>query len=469
MSGNGQAITGRQIRRFWTPLVLTSLLMALAGPVLNAAIGRAADPTLELAGFWVAFTVMLFVQSASLVIQQVTVALADSGETLRRLAVSALLLGLVASLALLVIAWTPLGAFVFQAVIPTTPRVAELARTVLALLIPVPTLIAIRDLGAGLAIREHRTRLVAISTMVRLVALAAVVATVGTIGPGPGARAGAAAFVIGIAIEAAFILAATHRTWGPRLRDHDRASSAVPYGGILRVALPLAVATFVWTAVRPVLSAILGRLPDSELAQASFGIVLPILMVTCSPLWGFHNVSLVLPRDRDDLRRVIGSAAWITLVFALGIGLVTLTPLRSLVLRLGFDLSPAMERAVVPALGWMTLAPLFLTARALAQGLLVRSRRTGVMLIVSPIKLLLMIAVGTAVVSRAPHANGAALAILLIIGGDLFDALILGLLVHRLIARGLLFRESPRAVPLAETPASGMPWALPSPSLENNG
>ena len=370
-----------------------------------------------------------------------------------------------ASLALLAVAWTPLGAFVFHTLIPTTPRVAELARWVLAQLAVVPILTAIRDLGVGIAIREHRTRLVAVSTTVRVVTLALVVGAAGAIGPGPGARAAALALVIGIALESAFILAATRRWWGPGLRERSGATSAVSYLGILRMAMPLAVATLVWTAVRPVLSAILGRLPDSELAQASFGIVLPIFMVSCSPLWGFHNVSLVLPRDRDDLRRVIGAAARTALLFSLGIALVTLTPLHRLVLRLGFDLSPAMERAVVPALGWMTLAPLFLTARALGQGLLVRARRTGAMSIVSPIKLLLMIAIGLAVATRFPHADGASLAILLIMGGDLFDALILGLLVHRLIVRGLLFRAPSRRAAATSGSVTGLSWSLPASSL----
>lgn len=467
MSDVDRGVTGRQIRHFWTPLVLTSLLMTLSGPLLNVAIGRASDPTLEFAGFWVAFTVMLFIQSASLALQQVTVALGDSGETLRRLAVSGLLLGLAASLTILAVALTPLGGFVFQVLIPTSARVGDLARTVLAHLAPVPILIAVRDLATGVAIRERRTTLVAVSSMVRVVVLAAVVGAVVMIGPG--ARAAATAFVIGIAVESAWIIAATHPCWGSRLRVRTDFARGVSYLGILRVATPLAVATLVWTAVRPVVSAILGRLPDSELAQASFGVVLPILLVTCSPLWGFHNVSLVLPKDRNDLRRVIASAAGITILFALGIGLVTLTPLKLLVLRLGFDLSPEMERVVAPALGWLTLAPFFLTARALAQGLLMKSGRTGVMLIVSPIKLVLMVVIGLAAVTRIPPPDGAALAILLVMGGDLLDALILGLLVRRLIARGLLFREPSRPAAEPEGSATQMPWALPPPSLEHNG
>jgi Na+-driven multidrug efflux pump len=375
----------------------------------------------------------------------------------------ALLLGLAATTMILAVAQTSLGGVVFHAMIPTTTRVSELARAVLTQLAPVPILVAVRDVALGLAIRERRTTLVAASTMVRIVVLSGVVAVVVLLGTGSGARAAAWALVSGIAVETWFVLARTHPAWRTRLRRRGRRPSGVSYGGIARIAAPLAVAAMAWTAVRPVVSAILGRLPDSELAQAGFGVVLPILMVSCSPLWGLHHVSLVLPKDRADLGRVIRFAAAVTAVVAAGIGVVTLTPLKLVVLRLGFGLSPEMERVVAPALCWMVLAPFFLTARAVAQGLLIKARRTGIMLVVSPIKLALMVAIGHAVVSRSPAPDGVTLAIALVMGGDLFDAVIFGLLARRLVDRGLIFQVRPRSM------TAGLDWPAARPALGGDG
>ncbi len=456
-------LTWRHVLRFWTPLVLTSMLVTLSGPLLNVAVGRGADAKLDFAGYWVAFTVMLFVESACLAVQQVTVALAGMQEGLRRLAVSAALLGLGASLVLLVVAQTALGGVVFQRLIPTSGRVSELARAVLTLLAPVPLLTAVRDVALGMAIREKGTSLVALSTTVRIVVLSCGVGLAAALSTGSGARAGAWAFLSGRVAETAFVLAATLPSWRAWLGRPAPGAARLSYGGILRVAAPLAVAALVWTSVRPVVNAVLGRLAGSDLAQASFGVVLPILMVTCSPLWGLHQVSLVLPRDRPELRRVIRFAAGAASVFTLGIGLLTVTPLGLLALRLGFDLSAEMETAVAPALPWIALVPFLLSTRAIAQGLLTRAKRTGALLIVAPVKILLMLLVGLAAAGRYPHANGATLAVLLVIGGDLLDAAIVAGLACRLVAGGRVFGEPAAAARGAR--GGGTVESFPRPAL----
>jgi hypothetical protein len=459
-------LTGRQIRRFWAPLVLTSTAMTLAGPVLNVALGRAAQPTLELAGFWVAFSVMLLIQSASLVLQQVTVVLADAGAALRRLVAAALLLGALATSFMLTVALTPLGDVVLGGWIPTSARVAALARIVLLQLAPIPTLVALREVAAGLAIRERRTTLVAVSSAVRLLVIGALVAAAVTGGRVAGARTAAWALVTAVALETVFILVATAPLWKATWQRRPGKAS-VSRREILRVATPLLVAGLSWTAVRPVVNAVLGHLPDSDLAQASFGVVLPILLLSGSLLWGFHNVSLVLPCDRLELRRVVRFAAGTATLVAMGIGVVVLTPIQHHVLLTGFRLSPEMEREVAPALGWLVLAPFFLTARAVAQGLLMKARRTGIMLGVSPLKLGLMLLVGLAAAGGESVPNAATLAVLLIMGGDLFDAVIYGVLAGRLIDRGLVFRTPHTPTPSAASPPIAMAWPIVHPSLGN--
>ena len=90
-------VTVRQILRFYTPLVLTSQLMTLSGPVVNVAIGRAIDPKLDFAAFWIAFTIVLFIESGSLATQQATLAISEGSESLRRLAKSAFAVGVSAT------------------------------------------------------------------------------------------------------------------------------------------------------------------------------------------------------------------------------------------------------------------------------------------------------------------------------------------------------------------------------------
>jgi hypothetical protein len=63
------------------------------------ALARGEDPTLALAGFWIAFTVVLFLESGCLVVQQVTLALASRPGALPRLVIAAAAVGAAAAAA----------------------------------------------------------------------------------------------------------------------------------------------------------------------------------------------------------------------------------------------------------------------------------------------------------------------------------------------------------------------------------
>lgn len=446
-------LSRRGILRFYRPLVLTSQLVTLSGPLLNIALGRAADPKLDLAAFWIAFTVVSFLEAPCLVVQQTALAVAPRG-SLRRLVAGALGAGAAASLLVLALGRTALGEGVFPGLIPTTARVADLARSVLIALAPLPLLIAIRGLGSAVAVGAHRTDLVGAATAVRLVVIAGGVGAAVATRHGVGVPAACATLVVGVALETAFIVIATWPRWRGRLGA--QADGASDWSEIARVAGPLAVSTMMWTFLRPAIHSILGRLPDPELAQASFGVIQPIVLVACSPSWALQDVSLVLTRRRADLERVLRFAAGVAALFTAIVGLVVLTPLKVLVLRLGFDLSPELENAVAPALALLAIEPTVLAARAVAQGLLTRARRTGVFLILSPAKIVLTLVVGLAVVTARPNVAGAWLALGLVIGGDLFDALLYGLKVRRVIADEEMFRDSapgPDAVEIATGPA----------------
>jgi hypothetical protein len=447
----GASLGLRAILRFFTPLALTSLLVTLSGPMLNVALARSLDPTLHLAAFWIGFAIVMFLESACLVMQPITVALAAERGAPRRLAAASLAAGLAAAALVLAVATTPLGALVFRHAIPTTPRAAELARVVLLQLAPIPVLVAVRGVASGLAIAAHRTAWVAAATALRLGVLSAVVVAAVASGAS-GARVAAWAVLAGTLAETALIVGLTL----PRARSAQEpragAGTRVGLAGIARLAAPLTLGLLIWASLRPAIHAILGRLPDPELAQASFGVVLPVLMVSCAPLWTLQDVSLVLPRGPADLRRVLGFALAAATASALAIAAVLGTPLGASVLRLGFDLSPRLERAVAPALILVALEPLALAARAVAQGLLVRARRTGVLLAVSPVKIALTLIVGLWLAAHLPRIDAATLALGLILGGDLLEASILGLRVRQLLARGAWTGAAEPAAPLLGVP-----------------
>ncbi|MCC6650690.1 MAG: hypothetical protein IT348_06035, partial [Candidatus Eisenbacteria bacterium] len=175
---------------------------------------------------------------------------------------------------------------------------------------------------------------------------------------------------------------------------------------------------------------------------------LPILMMSCAPLWGFLEVTLVLPRDERDVRALVRFAALTSLAFSLVLLAMAATPLRTLLLDGAFALGPHLRAAVVPALALLALEPLVLSARAIAQGLLLRGGHGALVLALSPVKLLVMAVAGFAVARAWPQANGAVVAIGLIVGGDLVDVALYGIATWRTASHRLHAAEAP-----AENPA----------------
>ena len=414
--------------------------MTLSGPIINIAVGRAAEPKLEFAGFWLGFTMLMFIEAPCFIIQQAAATLLQGYRSMRRLFFGAIVLGVAAWISTVLFALTPMSDFFFDRLVTTTPRAADLAKETLLLLSPIPLIVSLRGVGNALALREKKTALIARATAYRIVVLAAVVGGAVAMGTSSGAAAGSVALVVGLAVETFLIL---YRTRNIRLRMAKSRGSGedrfLSYSEIIRVSAPLAISAYAWTAIRPIINAILGRLPDPELAQGGFGVVVPILLLTCSPLWALQNLTLILPENRGDVRRVIRFSIWATVFFAGLVMVVTWTPLRSVLLRGAFSLSAEMERAVVPALMLIVLEPLFLATRSTSQGLIIKARRTGIFSGVSIAKILIMTFVGFLFIERHPEINGVFLGTALFISGELFDGIFYSLRARSLLLGGILF------------------------------
>lgn len=440
------AVSIRDILRFYIPLVLNSQMMTLSGPIINVAVGRAGDPKLEFAAYWIGFTILLFIESPCLIIQQVSASLLRGYHSVRRVFAGAMIVAVLASVTVLVVALTPVGDVVFDTFVKTTPRTEALARRVLVLFAGLPVLVSLRGIGNGLAIREKRTPLIARATLFRILTLSLVVAGAVFFGTGSGAMAGVAALQTGMLFETAVIWIGVWPHWrrirSARATDLELLSAR----DFMRVALPLMVSGFAWTIFRPLVNGILGRLEDPELAQAGFGVVMPMLLWTTSPLWSMQNVSLILPETPHDIRRVIRFSLLVAGIFSVVALLIVVTPLRGVILRQVFSLSAELERAVEPALWLLIFEPVFLGIRSVAQGILLRAKQTIAFMIVAPARTVLIGIVGYGIVSRDPSVNGTLLGVSLFVGGSIVDAIVYSLVARRIALDRSMF------VPRANVP-----------------
>jgi hypothetical protein len=430
-----RALTARGIGAFGAPLAANALLLALAGPLLNIIVVRAAAPTVELAAFWLAFSVTLLVASASQSVQPLTVMALRRGPGLRPAARVALATGLLSGAAVVVLSAG--GDALFGGLIPTSPRVARRAAEVLVVLAALPALVAARGAALGVATASGGTALVLGAALVRMAMLGAVAGGV-LAGGSAGALDAAVTLVAATAAETLVAVAGTWRAWRVGLRT-GWSGSPRAHAALLRTGVPLVVSAAAWAATRPVVGAVLGRLDDPELAQAAFGALLPVLFLGCAPLWVLQDVCLVLPGDRAELRTTLKVAAGAAAASALMMAAWVVVPAPGAWARVDGPHGPALRDAVMPALGWMVLMPFPLAARAVAQGMLLRAGRGGPWLVVAPLRLALMAGAGLAVAAWWPDAPGALVAVGLLLGGDVLDALASGFAARGVLDRGQVY------------------------------
>ncbi len=85
----------RQIFSFYWPLVLTSQMMTLAHPVINAALGRSDDAIVQLAAYGVGFGLAVFLNSPLFPFQHIVATMGIGHRSRRDLIVRGMTVGAV--------------------------------------------------------------------------------------------------------------------------------------------------------------------------------------------------------------------------------------------------------------------------------------------------------------------------------------------------------------------------------------
>ena len=164
----GTLLRQREIARFYFPLALTSILSMALGPLVTFGLGRGTAPIESLAVWPVVNSMVFLFRSGGVAFQEVGIAL-DSDREVGR---TAFLLGTLASVALALVAFTPLERFWFEQLSGLSPELAAFALWPTRILILFPALEYILSFQRARWILDHRTGVVTIATAVETVKLA---------------------------------------------------------------------------------------------------------------------------------------------------------------------------------------------------------------------------------------------------------------------------------------------------------
>jgi len=203
----GTLLRQRDIARFYFPLALTSILSMALGPLVTFGLGRGRFPIESLAVWPVVSSMTFLFRSGGVAFQEVGIAL----DARREVGRTAVLLGGLASLALALVALTPLEVFWFERLSGLPHELAKFAVWPVRILLLFPLLEYIVSFQRARWILEHRTRVVSIATGIETATLAVALLAALRVPNISGAAAGAMAMLAGRIAASAYLFACGRR------------------------------------------------------------------------------------------------------------------------------------------------------------------------------------------------------------------------------------------------------------------
>jgi hypothetical protein len=402
--------SARSIFLFWVPLAAQWLMMGLESPFLAAVIARLADPTFNLAAYGVAYAFAILVEAPVIMLMSASIALVEDADSYRRLRNFANGLNAFSTALLLLVLIPPVYFGIMTGVLGLPPRVAELVRGSLWLLLPWPAAIGYRRFLHGVLIRAGRTRRVAYGTLLRLVAMAGTGVLLAR-ADFPGAWVGAAALSAGVVVEAAaarwMAAGAVRELLGgggfaalPETRTEPESGSeagaggedvvavesgvhadedvtARGYGGIARFYYPLALTSLIGLTVQPLLTFFMGHAPDPVRSLAVFPVVLALSFLFRIFGLSFQEAAIaLLGRRNEHARELARFGAGLALAATAGIALVAFTPLAGVWFETVSGLTAELATLALPPTRILVPLPALSVVLAFQRALLVQERKT---------------------------------------------------------------------------------------------
>ena len=203
--GFGRALTARRVARFYAPLALTSFLSFFINPLTTFFLARGRMPLESLAVLPVVLGLGFVFRTAGIAMQEVVIALVgDHGENSRVLNRFTLRVGVISTIGLAAVVFTPLATIWYGTVSGLSRELAAFSILPGALLVLLPFLEAVLAYERGILVRSHLTAPISVAVGVQLavttaifVVMVLILKSVGALSIGPALTVG---YAIGVAI-----------------------------------------------------------------------------------------------------------------------------------------------------------------------------------------------------------------------------------------------------------------------------
>lgn len=208
-----QDLTAKNAFIFIWPLLIMSFMWTLGLPMINSGLGRTSDPELSLATFQVSrnyvFIIIGFLENN---LRQVSLMFGTSEERIEYLKKFTLGISGIITIAVAVLALTPIGNWGLLHVIGVSENIAAASRPVLIVLIALPFTMAWSEYYIGLLMRLNNTKSISVGKVINIGLTVLSVIGFSILTPQLGATSGALGLIIGFTAEMLFLKYVYHIT-----------------------------------------------------------------------------------------------------------------------------------------------------------------------------------------------------------------------------------------------------------------
>lgn len=348
-------ITYTGIIKFWFPLALMWIVMAMELPVINSFVARMPNPKENLAIFGIIFSLALIIEGPIIQMLSAATAIATHYNNYKKLlnfmhaaAVFLTLIHLICSVP-----------FIFNLIainlLNIDPQLVPSAGKAFMLMIPWTASIGYRRMWQGVLIQNGRTAAVTLSMILRMTVTCSAVIASFHIGVLSGAAAASLSLTLGVMGGALFAGLLARKTI-VSMKKTETEYKAVTYKKLVIFYIPLALTSFITMANRPVLTAGIGRALGPLESLAIWPVIISFMFLFQGFPLSFQEAAISLLGNKDNtpkLRKFVTVLSVFTFLFY---AMVIFSPLKNLLLKNIMGLTDELiNLAVLPLIILMIL------------------------------------------------------------------------------------------------------------------
>ena len=355
-------------------------MMAAEGPFLAAMIARMPGPEFNLGAYGVAFALAILIEAPVIMLMSAATSLVKDRISYLKMRNFSRGLILGTTLLLLIVLVPGVYRWLTETLLQLPAEVADLTYGALWFFLPWPSAIGYRRFLQGVLIRAGKTRLVAMGTLIRLLAMTVAALLGYLLLDIPGAWVGGLALGTGVTVEAIaarFMAAETVRDLLAEEGNSAYTGRTVTYRAIATFYLPLALTSLIGLTIQPLLTFFMGRSVSPVESLAIYPVVHSLSFFFRSVGFAYQDAAIALIGERfehyRELRRFCFTLGAVTTA---GLALVAFTPLFQLWFTVLSGLTPELTSfALIPARIIVPL-PFLSVLLSFQRAILVEGRRT---------------------------------------------------------------------------------------------